>query len=110
MKIEKKEKYTIFTTEDSLLSNVLKTFSNNLEKNISQNIILNISDNLNITSEDFSVFLNTASKKKENGTSFVVIIKSLNIDDLPEEVNIVPTLQEAEDILGMEAIERELGF
>ena len=42
--------------------------------------------------------------------SFVVIKSGINIDDFPESVNIVPTLQEAEDILEMEAIERDLGF
>ena len=42
------------------------------------------------------LFLNIASAKKENGTSFVVIIRSLEIDALPEAINVVPTLQEAE--------------
>jgi hypothetical protein len=54
--------------------------------------------------------LNIAEQKKENGTSFVVIYKTINIDDLPDNFNIVPTLIEAEDILEMEAMERELGF
>ena len=56
------------------------------------------------------LFLNIASTKKENSTSFVIIVRSLDIDALPEEINVVPTLQEAEDILEMENIERELGF
>jgi hypothetical protein len=110
MKIEKKENYTIFTTEKSILSEVLNAFSNNIQKYLTENVFLHISDNLNIKTEDFLVFLNTASVKKANGTSFVIIITSLNIDDLPEEINVVPTLQEAEDILEMENIERELGF
>ena len=32
------------------------------------------------------------------------------MDDFPEYFNIVPTLIEAEDIIEMEAMERELGF
>ena len=51
-----------------------------------------------------------AEQKKENGTSFVVLNSSVNADDFAENLNIVPTLQEAEDILEMETIERELGF
>jgi hypothetical protein len=54
--------------------------------------------------------LDIPSTKKENGTSFVIIIKSLDIDALPEAINVVPTLQEAKDILEMENIERALGF
>jgi hypothetical protein len=51
-----------------------------------------------------------AKNKQEKNTSFVLINAAINLDDLPEHINIVPTLQEAEDILEMEAIERELGF
>jgi hypothetical protein len=32
------------------------------------------------------------------------------MDDFPENFNIVPTLTEAEDVLEMESMERELGF
>ena len=35
---------------------------------------------------------------------------NIDIDDFPDYFNIVPTLQEAEDVIEMEAIERELGF
>ncbi|MGK0448376.1 MAG: hypothetical protein ACJA2M_002166 [Polaribacter sp.] len=35
---------------------------------------------------------------------------NINIHDFPENFNIVPSLIEAEDILEMEAMERELGF
>jgi hypothetical protein len=51
-----------------------------------------------------------AKSKKENGTSFVIISRSFNVDDFPDTFNIVPTIEEAEDIIEMEAIERELGF
>jgi hypothetical protein len=42
--------------------------------------------------------------------SFVMVKPNIDIDDFPETLNIVPTLQEAEDVLEMEAIERDLGF
>ena len=40
----------------------------------------------------------------------MLIANSENIDEIPEELNMVPTLIEAQDILEMEAIERDLGF
>ena len=70
--------------------------------------MLEISNNINITEEEFSLFL--INLKKEPGKSFVIVYNNVNIDNLPQSLNIVPTLLEAEDILGMEAIERELGF
>ena len=47
---------------------------------------------------------------KAKNKSFVIIKKGLNINDFPETLNIAPTLQEAKDILEMEAIERDLGL
>jgi len=40
----------------------------------------------------------------------VLVNSGTDVNSFPENFNIVPTLQEAEDILEMEAIERELGF
>ena len=60
--------------------------------------------------EDFFVFLKYADLHSESGTTFVLINKSLNIEKFPESFNIAPTLIEAEDILEMENIERDLGF
>ena len=40
----------------------------------------------------------------------MLVNSDANVSSFPENFNIVPTLQEAEDILEMEAIERELGF
>ena len=37
-------------------------------------------------------------------------VDNVDADDFPETFNIVPTLQEAKDVLEMEEIERELGF
>ena len=54
--------------------------------------------------------MDIADQKKENGTSFVVVNSEIDVDDFPDNFNIVPTLREAEDVLEMEAIERELGF
>jgi hypothetical protein len=35
---------------------------------------------------------------------------AINFDDIPEEMIVVPTLEEARDIIEMEEIERDLGF
>ena len=54
--------------------------------------------------------MKVTENKQEKNTSVVIINADLNLDDFPEHINIAPTMQEAEDILEMEAIERELGF
>ena len=69
-----------------------------------------VSENLNIDDAIISLLLEVAASFKQNGMSFVVVKSGIDIDDFPETLNIVPTLQEAEDVLEMEAIERDLGF
>lgn len=73
-------------------------------------VVLQLSEKLNISEDKISLLLNIANNQRENGMSFVVIQRDIDIDSFPEELNIVPTLQEAEDVLEMEAIERDLGF
>ena len=86
------------------------SFQKNINDLKSNHLILEVSENLNIDEEKISLFLKLTSDFKSNGMSFVVIKSGIDIDNFPEILNIVPTLQEADDILEMEAIERDLGF
>lgn len=110
MIIEKKENYTLISSDENSFSDFYTSFLK-IEKDFKkENLVLFISDEINTTIKEFSLFLDSIKKKKD--TSFVIVYNNvrINIDDLPENFNIVPTLTEAEDILEMEAIERELGF
>tara|TARA_R110001592_G_scaffold67669_2_gene207461 strand:+ start:3415 stop:3741 length:327 start_codon:yes stop_codon:yes gene_type:complete len=108
MIVEKKENYTLISSDEDSFSDFYPSFLK-LEKDCKEeHLVLQISNNINITQEEFSLFL--VNIKKESGKSFVIVYNNVNIDDLPQNFNIVPTLLEAEDILEMEAIERELGF
>lgn len=110
MQIEKKETFTIITTDENTFSEFYNSFLIEEKKRQKENIIIQVSDNINITNEDFLLFLKIAEQKKINGTSFVVIYTNIDVDNFPDSFNIVPTLQEAEDVIEMEAMERELGF
>jgi len=112
VQIEKKSNYRLITAdENSFLEFYNVFFEKETEAEIKkEHIIIKFSDTFNTTKEDLFLFLDFARGKKENGTSFVIISTNVNIDDFPETFNIVPTLTEAEDIIEMENIERELGF
>jgi len=60
--------------------------------------------------EEITLFLSLSKNHRENSTSFVVISKGIDIDEIPDEINVVPTFIEAIDILEMDEIERDLGF
>ena len=110
MLIEKKENYKLIYSDENSFSKFYSSFLKKEKEFDKENLIVQISNDINITKEDFLLFLSIAKQKKENSTSLVIVYKDINIDDFPEDFNIVPTLVEAEDILEMEAIERELGF
>ncbi len=110
MKIEKKTTYSYILSDEKSFKTFFNNFKDALEVLQKEHIVVHFSDDININQKDFSLFLDISAHKKENGTSFVIIYKNINIDDIPETINIVPTLTEAIDVLEMEAMERELGF
>ena len=106
MTIQKNDQYTLVSVDESTFND----FENQLTTLKTNHLVLELSDKVNTDTQKITLFLNIVSDFKTNGMSFVVIKSGINIDDFPESLNIVPTLQEAEDILEMEAIERDLGF
>jgi hypothetical protein len=58
--------------------------------------------------KNISFFLEVTKIQKTNNKSFVVVKNGIDIDKISELLNITPTLVEAEDILEIEAIERDL--
>mgnify|MGYP000359666631 CR=1 FL=1 len=110
MKITIKEGFRLINTEETSF----KLFYNNLIDNKitepSTHLVIELSENLNTTIKDLSLFLDYANAYRSNGMSFVVICNGIDIDEVPDEINVVPTLTEAKDVLEMEAIERDLGF
>ena len=60
--------------------------------------------------EQLLVFLKLSNLHRANKKSFVFVNTSIDYDLIPDEIIVVPTIQEAEDIISMEEIERDLGF
>ena len=110
MKTEHKEEYTLINSEEASFSEFYTFFSNQHKELTKNNVIINISSNLVANEEEISLFLECADMHQESGTTFVVVYQNVDVDKFPETFNIVPTLQEAEDVLEMENIQRDLGF
>ena len=110
MNIHKTETYTELKFENISAQEIVKAIDNCISDFNNQNLIINLSEKINIKVEDFSLFLNLSKVRKGLGTSFVLVYKGIEIDDIPDEINVVPSLEEAFDIIEMEAIERDLGF
>ena len=110
MLITKREKYTLISSDENSFSDFFSSFLAKKDDFEKEHLVILISDNIITIKKEFMLFLDFSDKNKENGTSFVIVNSTINIDDFPKKYNIVPTIIEAEDILEMEEIERELGF
>lgn len=110
MEVIKKKDYTLIKNISNSVENLYKNINENFAQFTGQHLIIDISEKINTNIKDLLLFLSISTKHKANGTSFVIISKGIEIDEIPDELSIVPTLTEALDILEMEAIERDLGF
>lgn len=75
-----------------------------------QNVVLNLLNYDEMELPQLLLFLKTSNLHRKTKHSFVIVNDAIEIDDVPFEMIVVPTLQEAEDIIEMEEIERDLGF
>ena len=90
----------------------LKKFMENLNRsyrNIKKDhLIINLFSFSNISSNDVLEFLQLSNIHRAANKSFVLVTNKVEYDQVPDEICLVPTIQEAKDIIEMEEIERDL--
>jgi hypothetical protein len=74
------------------------------------NLIINITSLNKIPLEEIIEFLKISNDHRAENHSFVIVANNIDHDEVPDELIVVPTLQEAYDIIDMEEIERDLGI
>lgn len=88
-----------------------KEEKNNINELISQNndvnLILDVR-NLAISESELEEIFKFYNKNNKNGTTFVVVKKDIDFDAFSEEWNIVPTINEAEDLISLDEMMRDL--
>lgn len=113
MQIQQEEQTTIFSWEanDPVgvdFRNLVKGHYKNMHQ---QNIVVDLSLLKNLQSNHIMEFSELSVYNKETvNKSFVMVVGTMDIDALPDEISTAPTLQEALDLIDMEEIERDLGY
>lgn len=62
------------------------------------------------TKKEVLAFHPLAKIYRKNKKSFVIVAGGVDYDSFPETLAVVPTIQEAHDVIEMDEIERDLGF
>ncbi|MFO8148401.1 MAG: ribonuclease Z [Bacteroidota bacterium] len=110
MQITEKENYKILKDEKGDLAQ----FADELTKEHSNlkeyNLVIDLLEHKNINAEQLLMFLEISAVQLSHKRSFVIVKDNIEIDKVPEDLIIAPTLREAEDVINMDELQRELGL
>lgn len=111
MKIEEKENAFILADDRGAYADFVPFLENQVQNHYQgKNLIIDLLKYTHISLEEILELLNLSNRHRASKQSFVLVNEAINPDDIPDELVVVPTLQEALDIVEMEEIERDLGF
>lgn len=111
MKVNKTEQFVVLADDRG----DYPAFAAHLEKVVPKHyeqdhLVIDLLEVTPLALEDLLLLLKLSTYHRSTKHSFVIVSTAIDIDDIPDELVVVPTLQEAADIIEMEAIERDLGF
>ncbi|ALJ03934.1 ribonuclease Z [Pseudalgibacter alginicilyticus] len=101
---------SIITQEKATVIELVKKIQALYPKFKNNNIIVNLTSLNKITKQDVIEFLEISNTHRAAKHSFIVVTNKINFEESLEEIIVVPTQQEAYDIIEMEEMERDLGF
>lgn len=110
MKVHQKGNITIIKDSNSDLETFVYNLTNQFKTLESQNLIIDISSYRGLNAKSVNIFLSLAKQYKKAKKSFVLVLEDLDFNKVSASINVVPSVQEAYDIIEMEEIERDLGF
>lgn len=108
MIFDKEGTTTIIFQEDISLKKFMENLENAYSKIKNDHIIVNLFSFSKLTAGDVLEFLQISNDHRGARKSFVLVTNKVSFDEVPEEICVVPTIQEAKDIIEMEEIERDL--
>jgi hypothetical protein len=110
MILDQDENISIITQEKATVVELVKKINDSYSKLKNNNIIVNLTSLNKLSLQDVIEFLELSNNHRGSKHSFVIVSNSIDIDETPDEIIVVPTMQEAYDIIEMEEMERDLGF
>ena len=110
MKVETKGHTTIIKDTQGNCAAFLEKVSNQHESFKNQNLILDISHDKTASLIALKAFSDLSKTHKKGNKSFVIVAENIDFNAVPKSIIVVPSVLEANDIIEMEEIERDLGF
>lgn len=110
MIFSKENNTTLITQEKSTIVELVKKLQATYPKFENDNVIINLLVMNKIDLQDIIEFLEISNTHRRAKHSFVIVTDQVNLDEMPDEIAVVPTVKEAYDMIEMEEMERDLGL
>ena len=110
MKTTRKENFLLIENEAESLTDFSSEITRKHEIIKDNNVVVDLLKYKEIHAGTLLGFLEISNYHRNQNKSFVIVNDVVRIDELPDELIVVPTLQEAEDMIQMDEIQRDLGF
>lgn len=108
MIFDKQGNTTVVTQEAVSIQTFLQRFEEVYPRLKNDNVILNLLSISNISAKDLLALLPFNKTHQKAKKSFVIVSSTVNFNEVDDALVVVPTLQEAYDIVEMDEIERDL--
>jgi len=110
MIVDQKDNTSIITQEKATIIELIKKIQALYPKFKNNNIIISLTSLKPLGLEDILEFLQLSNQHRKAKQSFVIVSDKIDLNIVPDELIVVPTVNEAFDIIEMEEMERDLGF
>jgi hypothetical protein len=110
MIIDQEGTISIITQEKATIVELVKKIQTLYPKFKNNNIIVALSYLNKLGLQDIVEFLDLSNTHRATKHSFIIVSDKIDLNIVPDEILVVPTIQEAYDIIEMEEMERDLGL
>ena len=110
MKVTTKGHTIIIKDTEGNISLFLEKLNEQYNSFKEHNLILDISHDKSADVKSIKMFSDLAKKHKKAKRSLVIVADGIDFNKVPQSIIVVPTQLEAQDLIEMDEIERDLGF
>jgi hypothetical protein len=107
---EESNKYLLLKDEKDDIKDFAVFLNRVFDQFKGKNLVVDLLQYDKVSLMDLISFLELSNTHRASKQSFVMVNTALSRDEIPDELLIVPTIHEAEDLIDMEEMERDLGF
>lgn len=108
MKISEKENYILIEPLEAPVVDFVSLLTQRHSEFENKNVAVSLLAYHQLQKEEVLGFLEISKAHQLNNKSFVLVSNVITIDELPEDLIVVPSLKEAEDLIQMDEIQRDL--